>query len=67
MTVDGNPFVVQVKDSVKDYAEYMKEIFDFDAIKKLISGADGKQCNVLFNAMHGGWYDNLDRHVYTIS
>ncbi len=52
LTVDGHPFVVQVKDSVQDYAEYMKEIFDFDAIKKLISGDGGKQ--VLFNAMHGG-------------
>ena len=62
LTVDGNPFVVQVMDSVKDYAEYMKEIFDFDAIKKLITGADGKKpFNVLFNAMHGGMYVILSR------
>ena len=49
-------------DSVKDYAEYMKEIFDFDAIKKLITGADGKKpFNVLFNAMHGGMYVIISR------
>ena len=45
--------MVEVKDSVKDYAEYMKEIFDFDAIKKLISGGS---CKVLINAMHGGGF-----------
>ena len=41
-------------DSVKDYTEYMKEIFDFPAIKSYIQGAGGKPFNVLFNALHGG-------------
>ena len=35
--------------------EYMKEIFDFAAIKGLIQGSDGqKPLNVLMNAMNGG-------------
>jgi len=48
--VDGRPFTVDVVDSVADYVEYMKEIFDFSAIKGFLQGADG---NVLINAMHG--------------
>ncbi len=53
-TVDGNNFTVSVMDSVKDYTEYMKEIFDFPAIKNYIQGTGGKPFNVLFNALHGG-------------
>lgn len=52
--VDGHPFTVEVIDSVADYVEYMKEIFDFAAIKGLIQGSDGqKPLNVLMNAMNG--------------
>ena len=53
--VDGRPFTVEVIDSVADYVAYMKEIFDFAAIKGLIQGSDGnKPLNVLINAMNGG-------------
>lgn len=53
--VDGHTFTVEVIDSVADYVEYMKEIFDFAAIKDLIHGSNGqKPLNVLINAMNGG-------------
>lgn len=52
--VDNKPFTVEVIDSVADYVSYMKEIFDFDAIKGLLHGSSGqKPLNVLINAMHG--------------
>nr|XP_027216302.1 phosphoglucomutase-1-like [Penaeus vannamei]XP_027216305.1 phosphoglucomutase-1-like [Penaeus vannamei] len=52
--VDGKPFTVEVVDSVADYVAYMKEIFDFNAIKGLLHGADGNPpLKVLINAMHG--------------
>nr|CAD7428325.1 unnamed protein product [Timema monikensis] len=35
-TVDGNPFTVEVIDSVEDYLQLMKEIFDFPTIKNLL-------------------------------
>lgn len=45
----------QVIDSVSDYVAYMKEIFDFGAIKCLLQGSDGQPAvNVLINSMHGG-------------
>ena len=54
-TVDGQPFTVEVIDTVADYVDYMKEIFDFAAIKGLIQGSGGqKPLNVLINAMNGG-------------
>ncbi|KAG7160159.1 Phosphoglucomutase-1-like [Homarus americanus] len=52
--VDSRPFTVEVIDSVNDYVEYMKEIFDFGIIKDLIRGASGTPLKVLINAMHGG-------------
>lgn len=48
--VDGRQFTIQVIDSVADYVEYMKEIFDFPAIKALLSSPD---FNVLMNSMNG--------------
>ncbi|KAK8752686.1 hypothetical protein OTU49_006859 [Cherax quadricarinatus] len=51
--VDSRPFTVEVIDSVVDYVEYMKEIFDFRAIKDLLHGAAGQPLKVLINAMHG--------------
>lgn len=54
----GN-FTVQIVDSVQDYSDFMKEIFDFPAIRKLLTdvGADGKRTfKVLVNALHGGMY-----------
>lgn len=54
-TVDGRPFTVEIIDSVADYMALMKEIFDFNAIKRLLTGADGKPpLSILVNALHGG-------------
>ena len=62
-SVDGKTFIVSVVDGVSDYAEYMKKIFDFEAIKNLFCGE--QKINVLVNAMHGGkaniYFDN--RHL----
>lgn len=48
-------FTVQVIDSVKDYADYMEQIFDFSKIRSLISGAltGGRQLKMLVDSMHG--------------
>ncbi|KAJ8682070.1 hypothetical protein QAD02_017862 [Eretmocerus hayati] len=52
--VDGKTFSVDVIDSVQDYAALMKEIFDFESIKKLIQGDGGRPpFQVLINAMNG--------------
>ncbi|XP_052104503.1 phosphoglucomutase-1-like isoform X2 [Mytilus californianus] len=48
--VDGRQFTVQVIDSVADYVDYMKEIFDFSAIKSYLSS---QGVNVLLNSMNG--------------
>ncbi|KAL0870905.1 hypothetical protein ABMA27_004740 [Loxostege sticticalis] len=53
-TVEGKPFVVEVIDSVRDYVDYMKEIFDFPLIKRLIQGSEQrKPFNVLIDSMNG--------------
>ena len=52
--VDGNQFTVDVIDSVNDYVELMKDIFDFPSIKKLLQGsADRPAFKVLINGMNG--------------
>ncbi len=43
-----NGFVVEVIDSVKDYADLMERMFDFDAIKTLLAGG----FTLKFDAMH---------------
>jgi len=51
---------VEVIDSVQDYLQLMKEIFDFGALKAMITGAGGGQkMNVLANALSGGAYAHL--------
>ncbi|KAG0719976.1 Phosphoglucomutase [Chionoecetes opilio] len=52
-TVDNRPFTVEVIDSVGDYVTYMKEIFDFGAIKNLLRGTNGQPLKILIDAMHG--------------
>ena len=48
-------FDVQVVDTAQDYAELMREIFDFAAIRGLLTGAAGQpKLNVLINSLHGG-------------
>ncbi|GMT14856.1 hypothetical protein PFISCL1PPCAC_6153 [Pristionchus fissidentatus] len=47
-------FVVDVIDSVEDYVELMKSIFDFPAIREYIkSGSGGSELRVLIDSMHG--------------
>jgi len=55
-TINGiGEFDVQIVDTAQDYAELMREIFDFAAIRGLLTGADGRpKLNVLVNALHGG-------------
>jgi len=53
--VDGKPFIIDIIDSVNDYVELMKEIFDFASIRKLLQGnADKPAFKVLINSMNGG-------------
>lgn len=55
--VDGKEFTVDVIDSVNDYLEHMKDIFDFSSIKQLIQGSnDRPPFKVLINAMNGGMF-----------
>nr|CAD7446098.1 unnamed protein product [Timema bartmani] len=53
-TVDGNPFTVEVIDSVEDYLQLMKEIFDFPSIKNLLKGGGAKKpFKILINSLNG--------------
>jgi phosphoglucomutase len=46
------PFFVEVVDSVQDYLELMKEVFDFVKLKQLLIADNAPK--ILLNAMHGG-------------
>ncbi len=48
--VDGRDFAVQVIDSVQDYLELMREIFDFDALKVFFKSG----VKITVNALNGG-------------
>jgi phosphoglucomutase len=50
--VDGRDFTVQVIDSVQDYLELMKEIFDFAALKAYFQSG----VKITVNALNGGWF-----------
>lgn len=53
--VDGNPFTIDIIDSVNDYLEHMKDIFDFSSIKTLLQGSNNRPpFKVLINSMNGG-------------
>lgn len=55
LKVDGRSFTVDVVDSVNDYVDHMKTIFDFQAIKKLVQGSPERASfQVLINSMNGG-------------
>lgn len=47
------PILVEIIDSTKDYVEFLKEIFDFDLIKKFIKAQEPKGFKVLFDALNG--------------
>jgi len=49
--VEGKPFTVQIIDPVDDYVALMKDIFNFEQIKKLV-GQNGK-LKILINSLHG--------------
>ena len=54
--MEGRSFVVEVVDSVNDYVELMKEIFDFDCLRNLIQGKGQAPLSILIDSMHGGNY-----------
>lgn len=57
LEVDGRSFTVEIIDSVKDYVDLMKDIFDFSSIKKLLLGSPERPAfEVLINSMNGGNY-----------
>lgn len=43
---------VEIVDSVEAYAEMLRDIFDFAALKELLSGAN--HIHLRLDAMHGG-------------
>ncbi|CAH4030222.1 unnamed protein product [Pieris brassicae] len=52
--VEDREFIVEIIDSVKDYVDYMKEIFDFPKIKTLLQGSERrKPFNILIDSMNG--------------
>lgn len=51
---------MEIVDSVEAYAEMLRGIFDFAALKELLSGAS--HINVRLDAMHGG-----RKHVNVVS
>ena len=60
--VDDKPFTVEVIDSVADYVEFMKEIFDFSAIKAILVGSEGRApVPILLNGLNGG---DFTKHVF---
>ncbi|XP_012284194.1 phosphoglucomutase [Orussus abietinus] len=54
LQIDGKPFTVDVIDSVKDYVQLMKEIFDFPSIKSLLQGSPQRPpFQVLIDSLNG--------------
>lgn len=53
--MNGSSYTVQVIDSVDDYVELMKSIFDFSKLRSLVSkGTPKSPFRVLIDSMHGG-------------
>lgn len=53
--VNGKPFSVEVVDSVTNYVNLMKEIFDFEKLKNLVTGktSGGKPLKMRIDSMNG--------------
>ncbi|XP_076051178.1 phosphoglucose mutase 1 [Oratosquilla oratoria] len=53
--VGGHNFVVEVVDSVEDYVEYMKTIFDFNTLRDLLQEKEGGKSDfkIRIDAMNG--------------
>lgn len=66
--IEGKTFTIEIIDSVSDYVALMKNIFDFDEIKKLIQGTTSERppFQILINALNGGKNEkrNLDDYKY---
>lgn len=61
--VEGRTFTVTIKDSVEDYTQLMKEIFDFVLLKKLIHGTDDQPpVKFVASAMYGGEFYPVRLH-----
>lgn len=54
--VDNHEMVVEIIDSVHDYVSYMKELFDFGSIRRLLQGEGCAKLHILLDSMHGGKY-----------
>lgn len=53
---------MEVVDSVADYVKLMKEIFDFDSLRDLLKGTEGREpFKVLINSLNGG---KLQIHLF---
>lgn len=53
---------MEVIDSVADYVKLMKEIFDFDSLRDLLKGTEGREpFKVLINSLNGG---KLNMHIF---
>jgi len=51
--IDGHKMEVDVIDPCDLYVEYMKELFDFPSIKKLLKGDGCPKMDILLDSMHG--------------
>ena len=53
--MDGRLYIVDVVDSVEDYVQLMKQIFDFDAMRQLLTGSDGTEpLRIRIDCLNGG-------------
>ena len=49
--VDGSNFEVEVINSITDYVDFMKDLFDFAQLKDFL-----KDCKIVVNGMNAGIY-----------
>lgn len=55
--VDGKQFTLEIIDSVSDYVTLMKEIFDFQKLRKFVSGEKtGSPLRLRIDSLNGGNY-----------
>lgn len=56
--------LVEIVDSVEAYANMLRNIFDFSALKELLSGQN--HLKIRIDAMHGGMKDELVALKYSL-
>lgn len=59
---NGKKFTVEVVDCVQDYSDLMKEVFDFEKLRKFLTVENAPK--ILLNAMHGGKFSELICSVF---